>query len=76
MHEQQLGLIGMCGFYCGSCPSYARGECTGCRTAHKKGDCFTWDCVSEKGLHFCGECADFPCEALFVRDKATVLDGR
>jgi hypothetical protein len=38
-------LIGKWGFYCGSCPSYIKYECTGCRTAHSKGDCYTFDCI-------------------------------
>lgn len=29
MNEKTLNLIGKCGFYCGSCPTYAKGECTG-----------------------------------------------
>ena len=44
--------------------------CKGCRD--EKGDCRfgknhlcpTWDCVVEKGVAFCNECAGFPCEKL------------
>jgi hypothetical protein len=68
------GLIGGCGFYCGSCPTYIKGECAGCRAAHEKGNCFTFDCVQERGLAYCGQCADFPCDELFARERATVLD--
>lgn len=65
-------LIGKCGFYCGSCPSYAAQKCLGCRLAHAPGDCFTSDCVDAHGLAYCGECAAFPCGELLRRKKATV----
>lgn len=67
-------LIGCCGFYCGSCPTYAKGQCAGCREAHKNGGCFTASCVSSKGIDYCGLCDEFPCEDIIKRDKATVLD--
>jgi len=70
------GLLGLCGFYCGSCPSHRSGECPGCLEAHEDGDCFTNTCVRQKGLRFCGECPDFPCDDILSREKATVLDRR
>lgn len=72
--DAERELIGKCGFYCGSCPTYAAGACAGCRSAHGVGDCFTFDCVDRQGVAYCGLCAQFPCEALFSREKATVLD--
>jgi len=44
--------------------------CKGCRD--EKGNCrfvinkpcATWDCVQEKGVTYCYECTDFPCEKL------------
>lgn len=33
-------LLGKCGFYCGGCPTYINGDCTGCVDAHKTGMCF------------------------------------
>ncbi len=27
MCEKTNNLIGKCGFYCGSCPTYSKGEC-------------------------------------------------
>ncbi|MCH4886326.1 DUF3795 domain-containing protein [Acidaminobacter sp. JC074] len=69
-------LIGKCGFYCGSCPDYINGSCSGCRTAHKTGDCFTFDCVDKKKLDYCGRCSDFPCKGIMTREKATVLDKK
>lgn len=69
-------LIGKCGFFCGSCPDYIQGTCSGCRTAHKKGDCFTFDCVDQQEVEFCGLCNQFPCKEIMTREKATVLDTR
>lgn len=67
-------LIGKCGFYCGSCPTYIAQKCEGCIAQHKKGDCYTRDCVIAQGLNFCGECKEFPCETILTKPKVTVLD--
>ena len=69
-------LISKCGFYCGSCPTYVNGECEGCRKQHTAGDCYTFDCVDSKGLVYCEQCIDFPCDDIITKDKATVLDTR
>ena len=50
-------LLGKCGFYCGTCPTYINGNCNGCIEEHMEGDCFTRDCVIEKGIDACGLCA-------------------
>ncbi len=67
-------LLGKCGFYCGVCPTYISGSCTGCVDEHTEGDCFTRDCVLEKGLEACPLCADFPCATIIERERCTVLD--
>lgn len=67
-------LIGKCGFYCGACPTFLKGSCKGCVFEHEKGDCFSRDCVIEKGLNFCGECKEFPCDTILTKPKCTVLD--
>ena len=67
-------LIGKCGFCCGACSTYLAGNCKGCVVEHKTGDCFSRDCVMDKKLNFCGECNDFPCDAILTRPHATVLD--
>jgi hypothetical protein len=49
--------------------------CKGCRD--EKGHCkfaigkhcATWDCVLEKGVTYCHECADFPCKLLMPTQK-------
>ena len=30
-------LLGKCGFYCGGCPTYIKGNCAGCVDAHEQG---------------------------------------
>ncbi len=69
-------LVGACGFYCGSCPSYSGGECEGCRNSQKPGVCFTLDCVIKNGLAYCGECDRFPCDELLDHERATLLDRK
>ncbi len=41
---------------------------------HQKGDCFTRDCVIKKGLGYCGECDQFPCDTILSTPHTTVLD--
>ena len=67
-------LLGKCGFYCPCCPTYRSGGCRGCLEEHAPGDCFTRDCVLAKDLPCCGACPEFPCNDLFTRPHATVLD--
>ncbi len=67
-------LLGKCGFYCGACPTYINGNCSGCVAEHKEGDCFTRDCVIKSGIRFCGACKDFPCDTILTKPHTTVLD--
>ncbi len=67
-------LIGKCGFYCGSCPTYSSGNCLGCMEEHQEGDCYTRDCVLKKKIEFCGECGQFPCDTIMNQPRTTVLD--
>lgn len=67
-------LLGKCGFYCGSCPTYLSSGCKGCLEEHQKGDCFTRDCVLDKGISACGGCGQFPCEIILTQPHTTVLD--
>ena len=67
-------LLGKCGFCCGVCPTYISGGCSGCVDEHAEGDCFTRDCVLEKGLEVCTLCAGFPCTAIIEGERCTVLD--
>ena len=67
-------LLGKCGFYCGACPSCRNGSGKGCGERQKRGDCFTRDCVTQKGLPFCGACERFPCDTILTKENCTVLD--
>lgn len=71
MNEQ---LLGKCGFYCGCCPTYLQGQCSGCLDAHETGDCYTRDCVLRRQLPCCGACEEFPCDTILTRPHVTVLD--
>ncbi|MGC9350128.1 MAG: DUF3795 domain-containing protein [Anaerolineae bacterium] len=66
-------LVTPCGLYCGSCRFYMGGVCRGCGTADRAG-CALFDCCRlKRGLRFCTECEEFPCEAL---RKSVGLDPR
>lgn len=67
-------LLGKCGFYCGSCPTYINGNCVGCIDAHKSGDCYTRDCVLAQSISVCGMCKKFPCDTILEKPRCTVLD--
>ena len=67
-------LLGKCGFYCGSCPTYLRGTCAGCVAAHEPGDCFTRDCALRQGIPVCTLCKEFPCDTILEKERCTVLD--
>ena len=67
-------LLGKCGFYCEGCPSYLKSHCSGCLYEHDSGDCFTRDCVIMKGIRLCGECPEFPCDAILTLPRSTVMD--
>lgn len=69
-------LIAKCGYYCGACPTYLNGNCSGCYEEHSEGDCFTRDCVINKNICVCGQCADFPCDTILTKPHSTVLDSQ
>jgi hypothetical protein len=48
MEYVKESLIGKCGFYCDSCPTYLQDKCSGCTKGQQAGDCFTKDCVEKK----------------------------
>ena len=69
-----INLLGKCGFYCGACPTFTKDGCKGCMEEHNEGDCYSRDCVLEKGIQFCGECEKFPCDTILTQSHTTVLD--
>lgn len=67
-------LLGKCGFYCGACPTFLQGNCSGCADGQRTGNCFTRDCVLQKGIPFCGACEAFPCDTILTKERCTVPD--
>ena len=68
-------LDGYCGLYCGACPvllasQAGTGEvtCQGCKSDQIKAGwcsvCTLKACAREKGLDFCYQCEQYPCEDL------------
>jgi hypothetical protein len=62
--KEDLGTY--CGLYCGSCPMYAGGKCTGCKgptetLAEHCQKCQMRPCAQAKGIKSCAECKSFPC---------------
>ena len=62
----ELQRIAYCGVDCYECGSYKRGACTGCRAAEWEEDdiCKPVACCRAKGISFCRECGEFPCEEM------------
>lgn len=62
--EFRRDLIGKCGIHCGACRLYFLNMCKGCLSiyADEEAKCPYYKCVENKGLDFCGECKEFPCE--------------
>ncbi len=58
--------LGYCGIYCGGCSNFKeKVNCQGCREEKSLlEDCPTRACAIQKGIMYCGECNDFPCEQL------------
>lgn len=77
MKEKALNprLLGRCGFYCGSCPTYNTGGCPGC-SPEGAGKCHTYHCVSERDLQFCGQCEDFPCRTILQKQRGVTIFNR
>ena len=68
MDKYSPALAGICGLFCGTCPSFPE-ECEGClsgKVAEKCLDCRMGfrKCAGEKGVTRCYECLDFPCKRL------------
>lgn len=55
-------LVSACGFYCGACKKYQRGDCPGCvenRRSSWGKRCKVRLCCSRNGYHTCGECTTY-----------------
>jgi hypothetical protein len=49
-------LIAFCGLYCGSCRSYLKGKCPGCRDNVKATWCKVRSCGIENKFQSCADC--------------------
>lgn len=49
-------LIAFCGLYCGSCPSYLKGKCPGCRDNTKATWCKIRTCCTDNNFKSCADC--------------------
>jgi Protein of unknown function (DUF3795) len=62
--------ISFCGLNCAKCKMFESGDCQGCRSADKNADndcgpdCELASCAKKRGLSYCFECPDFPCEKI------------
>ena len=57
--EGNTQLISYCGLYCGSCPKYLKGKCTGCEGYEKATWCKIRTCCREKGIKSCADCDEY-----------------
>ena len=56
-----------CGILCVSCEFREKYGCGGCIETGGHpfyGECSVANCCKNKGVTYCGECSDFPCELL------------
>jgi hypothetical protein len=59
--------IAVCGINCAKCGLLKEGKCGGCRgplEQHWSANCTMLACAQSKGLRYCFECDEFPCEIL------------
>ena len=70
---------GICGLFCGTCPSYPK-ECHGCLSDLVKGDCVDCrhgfrTCAAKHEVRHCFECTEFPCQRLVDFSKIHIVNG-
>ncbi|MFC1887181.1 DUF3795 domain-containing protein [Candidatus Cloacimonadota bacterium] len=59
--------ISVCGLNCARCDLHEQNECKGCRGTqdkHWSPNCKLLACADSKGLKYCFECEELPCEIL------------
>ncbi len=80
MNSKAREVVGICGLFCETCPSFTDGLCHGCLSDHVAESCVDCrhgfrDCAKKHGVTWCSECTDFPCERLAVFRDAHVVNG-
>ena len=64
MEQTNIDLVSYCGFYCGACPKYTKGQCEGCKGDNSKcavgyKACQVRPCCIENGYNSCADCSKF-----------------
>jgi len=66
MEVKELGVskISYCGFYCGACPKFTKGQCLSCKGDDPKcaigyKSCKVRPCCIEKGIESCADCDEY-----------------
>ena len=62
--ELDVSKISYCGFYCGACPKFTKGQCLSCkgddpRCAIGYKSCKVRPCCIEKGIESCADCDEY-----------------
>lgn len=65
--------VSTCGVLCWRCPRHRIGKCTGC---NPNPHCGIPDCAEKKGVRFCFDCDEFPCERHYGRKGNLVMYDR
>ena len=79
MKKYSTEIAGICGLFCGTCPSFPE-ECEGClsaKVAEKCVDCRYGfrKCTKEHDVTRCYECSEFPCKRLEDFIPVHVVNG-
>ena len=73
------GAAGICGLFCGTCPSYPE-DCHGCLSDKVRAGCEECipgfrACSQAHGVTRCHECAEFPCVRIHEFSKQHIVNG-
>ena len=79
MNKYSTDIAGICGLFCGTCPSFPE-KCEGCLSNKVAAKCIECRygfraCAKEKGVTRCYECSDFPCKRLDDFIPVHVVNG-
>ncbi|MDO4851254.1 MAG: DUF3795 domain-containing protein [Actinomycetota bacterium] len=68
--KRENPLFSLCGLNCGLCTMRLGGHCPGCGQGNKP--CKVARCAMRRGIEYCFECSDYPCE---IYDHADEYDS-
>ena len=73
LEKNSINELAPCGVFCGACPSFNK-TCLGCASADRNqrrtskfGCTIRTCCYEEKGLDFCVECDEYPCQRIIKK---------